>query len=325
MELLYYLRDIRNPFLDSLFLFITQIGEEMFFLGIAILFFWCINKREGYFLLMTGLMGIIINQALKLALRIPRPAVIDLDFEPVEGASKEAKGYSFPSGHTQNAAGTLGVIGVSSKRRALKLVSLVLVLLVAFSRMYLGVHTIFDVAASLFIAALIVIILEPVFKDDESFHKYMPILAIVSTVMSAGLMIYAFALNEQYVDISNLVSTKENASTILGCIIGLLIVYPIDRCCVNFKTGGKWYSQFIKLALGLAAVLILLRGLESPLEFIMPDVYSARVLRYLTVVLFVGIIYPLSFSFYSKLRIKCLDRLTDKIKGLVRKNNTDMG
>ena len=63
MPILYFLRDISNPFLDGLFALITHLGEEIVFLVVAIVFFWCVNKREGYFILITGLFGTIINQA----------------------------------------------------------------------------------------------------------------------------------------------------------------------------------------------------------------------------------------------------------------------
>ena len=43
MDFLYFLQGIRNPGFDFFFELITKLGEETFFLVIAILFFWCIN------------------------------------------------------------------------------------------------------------------------------------------------------------------------------------------------------------------------------------------------------------------------------------------
>ena len=101
MELLYLFEKIRNPILDFFFSTVTHIGEETFFLAFAILFFWCVNKREGYYILITGLFGTILNQFLKLFCKVPRPWVKDPNFTVVESAVEEATGYSFPSGHTQ--------------------------------------------------------------------------------------------------------------------------------------------------------------------------------------------------------------------------------
>ena len=53
MGFLYFLEDTRNPVTDFLFEWITKIGEETVFLVIALVFFWCVNKRRGYFIVRT--------------------------------------------------------------------------------------------------------------------------------------------------------------------------------------------------------------------------------------------------------------------------------
>ena len=46
-EFLKLLEGIRTPFLDSLFSIITTLGEETIFIVAGLLFFWCINKKQG--------------------------------------------------------------------------------------------------------------------------------------------------------------------------------------------------------------------------------------------------------------------------------------
>ena len=110
MAFLKLLESIRTPFLDTFFSLITLFGEETLFILVGLLFFWCIDKKEGFFLLCVGLMGTVINQALKLFFRIPRPWVRDPSFTIVESAREAATGYSFPSGHTQTSVGVYGGI-----------------------------------------------------------------------------------------------------------------------------------------------------------------------------------------------------------------------
>ena len=186
MEFLYLLEKIRNPVFDFIFSTITHLGEETIFLALAIIFFWCIDKYRGYYILLTGLIGTVVNQALKLICRVPRPWVKDPGFTVVDSAVKEATGYSFPSGHTQNIAGTFGAIGATSKRRWFSVVCVVIIVLVAFSRMYLGVHTPADVCVSLLIAAAMLFILYPVFSSEERFHRYMPIVSAISIALFAS-------------------------------------------------------------------------------------------------------------------------------------------
>ena len=77
MQLLYWFEKIRNPFLDFVFSAITHLGDEIALMFIAIVIFWCFNKRSGYYVLVSGFFGIIINQFLKLACKIPRPEIYD--------------------------------------------------------------------------------------------------------------------------------------------------------------------------------------------------------------------------------------------------------
>ena len=110
MNLLYALERLRTPFWDAVFSAVTHLGEETVFMVAAILIFWCVSKQEGYYLLLMGFFGTVVNQFLKLLFRIPRPWVRDPDFTIVESARAQATGYSFPSGHTQNAVATFGGI-----------------------------------------------------------------------------------------------------------------------------------------------------------------------------------------------------------------------
>ena len=66
MGFLYLLEKIRMPGLNELMLAVTKLGEETAFLIIAMIVFWCVDKKKGYYLLAVGFVGTIINQFLKL-------------------------------------------------------------------------------------------------------------------------------------------------------------------------------------------------------------------------------------------------------------------
>ena len=153
MGVLYALESIRTPALDKIMSVITLLGGELFFMVIAVTVFWCVSKREGYYLMIVGFFGTVINQFLKILCCVPRPWIKDPDFTIVESARAEATGYSFPSGHTQNAVATYGGIARYIRRGWLRVVLVVLTVLIAFSRMYLGVHTPLDVGVSFLGAA----------------------------------------------------------------------------------------------------------------------------------------------------------------------------
>lgn len=313
MDFLYFLEDIRNPVLDAFFSTVTHLGEETFFLVLAILFFWCVNKREGYYILTVGLVGTVVNQVMKLAFRIPRPWVKDPGFTIVESARAEATGYSFPSGHTQNVAGTFGSIARYTASRVLRIVSITVVVLVSLSRMYLGVHTPLDVCVSLAIAAALTLLLYPIFKTEESFKRCMPFVVIGSVILSAFFVCYTLFIPTDGMNVQNLASGMKNAFTLLGCTAGLVVVYAVDTKYTNFDTCAPWYMQIVKLLLGLGVVLLIKSGLSSPLVSLFGNEYIARCVRYFLIVTFVGCIWPLTFKCFAKTRVAFMDRFTEKL------------
>lgn len=329
MEFLRLLESMRTGVGDFFFATVTHMGEEIFFLGIAILFYWCISKRQGYYILVTGVVGSVINQWLKIVCRIPRPWIIDPGFKPVGDAVAEATGYSFPSGHTQNVAGTFGCIGRYNKQRWLKILSVVIILLVAFSRMYLGVHTPLDVTVSLGVAAALVFAFHFVFRTEESTDKYMLPVMIGSVIFSIAFIIYVFLLPEsgfaEGADFANLLSAKKNAATLTGCLVGLGLIYPLDRFVIKFETNGRWYAQIIKFAVGIGIVLAIKSGLKSPLEVLFGNEYVARAVRYFLIVAFAGGVWPITFKYFAKLRIEKLEKFTEWLVSKFAKDKVTAG
>ena len=318
MQFLRFLESIRTGVGDFFFATVTHLGEETFFLALAIFFYWCVSKRQGYYILFTGLIGTVVNQFLKILCRIPRPWIIDPAFKPVGAAIEEATGYSFPSGHTQNVAGTFGCIGRYNRQKWLKITCLTVIILVALSRMYLGVHTPLDVTVSLGIAAALVFGFYFVFRTDESTEKYMPWVLLASVVLSVAFILYVFLLPtssfKTVSELANLASAKKNAATLIGCLLGLSLVYPLDKYFIKFKTKGKWYSQLIKFALGVGIVLGIKVGLSKPLVSLFGNEYVARSVRYFLIVAFAGGAWPLTFKYFAKLEIEKLERFTEWVK-----------
>ena len=313
MQFLYFLEKIRNPVFDAFFSAITYFGDELVFLVLAIFVFWCVDKRRGYYILTVGLVGTVLNQALKLIFRIDRPWVRDENFKPIESAIEAASGYSFPSGHTQNVTGTFGSLAASSRGRGVKIFSVIMIVLVAFSRMYLGVHTPLDVVVSLVLGAVLVAAFYPIFKNEKNFGRYMPFVVIGCAVLSLGFFIFVTVMPKEGLDPHNLESGMKNAGTLLGCTAGLAAVYFFDKKFTNFRTDAPWYFQIAKLTIGLLVVLGIKSGLSAPLVALFGNEYVARAVRYFLIVIFAGIVWPLSFNYFATHRIKKLDEFTEKL------------
>jgi len=303
MEALYFLESIRIPVLNEFMLLVTQLGEETAFLVAALIVFWCVDKQKGYYLMSVGFIGTMANQFLKLACRVPRPWVLDEKFTILEQAREAATGYSFPSGHSQSAVGTFGGIAHTTRNRVVKICGIAVCVLVPLSRMYIGVHTPADVLAGSAMALVLVFGLKkPVLQGDE---KTMKLLIAVMLVMALGLLAYVelwpFPVD---MDSHNLESGMKNAYTMLGCLAGIALVWPVERKCVKFETQGCWWVQILKVAGGLGAVLLVKEGLRGPLEALFAGHLAARAVRYFLIVVVAGLLWPMSFRWFSRIGVK---------------------
>ncbi len=300
MDVLRFLESIRLPALDTLMQLITEGGGELVFMVLAITVFWCIDKRCGYYIFTVGFFGTIINQFLKLAFRIPRPWVLDPNFTIVESARAGATGYSFPSGHTQNAVGTFGGLARYTKKRWVRVVCIVLAVLIPFSRMYLGVHTPLDVVVSVLVALVLLFAFYPLFSSDERQSRAMwYVLAAVIVLAAAYLafvLVYAFPAD---IDADNLAEGTKTAFTMAGAVLGLLAVYAADRYKLQFDTRAPLLGQMLKLVLGLALLVAIKAGLKAPLHALFGG-YFADLVRYFLMVLFAGCVWPLTFGFFAR-------------------------
>lgn len=300
MEFLYLLEKIRMPGLNELMLAVTELGGELPFLVIALIVFWCVDKRQGYYVLSVGFLGTLTNQFMKLLFRVPRPWMLDPNFTILEEARNAASGYSFPSGHTQNSVGTFGALAAVNKNKWIRIICIAVAILVPFSRMYVGVHTPADVLVAAAMAVAFLLILRPVVYGDEG--KRIPGLLGVLTLLAVAFLLFV-ELYPFPADIvaDCLASGVKNAYTLFGALVGLIIVYFVDQKYLRFETKAVWWAQLLKVILGLLAVLAVKSGMKTPLEMLCGGHMIARALRYFLIVIIAGLIWPLTFKWFSKL------------------------
>lgn len=302
MGFLYLLEKIRIPGLNELMLLITRLGEETAFLVVALIVFWCVDKKKGYYVMAVGFLGTMFNQILKLTCRVPRPWVLDPNFTILEQAREAAAGYSFPSGHTTSAVGTFGCLAVVAERKWWRNVCIAIAVLVGFSRMYVGVHTPADVLVGAATSLVLIWLLKkPTLHGD--IREMKGVIAAMLAISVIFLLYVSFWKFPADMDPHNMESGVKNAYTMIGCLTGVAIVYLVDVKYLHFPEKAVWWVQLIKIVVGLALVLAVKEGLRTPLELILP-VYPARAVRYFLIVVMAGAIWPMSFGRLSRLGVK---------------------
>ena len=304
MEFLYFLEQIRMPWLDNIMLAVTRLGEETVFLVVALIMFWCVEKRRGYYLMAVGFLGTLANQFMKLFFRIPRPWVLDENFTILEQAREAASGYSFPSGHTQSAVGTFGVIAATTKRRWVRVLAVLAAILVPFSRMYLGVHTLWDTSVSFFIALLLVFILYPIINKFFDHLNAMLLLFGVMVAWCIGQVCFMeFFPFPAEANGEELYSALKNAYKMLGAVLGFYGVYELDQRYIRYEAAeGSFWNKLLRWILGLAATVVV-QELCYAVFGLLPGEHGAlfcRLLSYMVMVLFAGAVWPLTFPLFKK-------------------------
>lgn len=301
MDILYALEKIRTPFWNGVMSAVTQLGGEVIFIVAAVMVFWCVSKWEGYYLMTIAFCGTVLNQFLKLICRVPRPWVRDPNFTIVESARAEATGYSFPSGHTQNAIGLFGGMARWGGRRWVRLGLTALALVIAFSRMYLGVHTPADVGVSLVLAAALVLGLYPLMRRAQEKPRYMGYVLAAMLVVSGAFVVFVETCGfPADMDAENLASGIGNAWKMLGAVAGMTLAWLLDRRYIHFETQAVWWVQVIKVAVGMALLLAIKSGLKAPLLALLGHEGLAGGVRYFLLVLVAGAVWPLVFRPMSK-------------------------
>ena len=302
MEFLYFLEGLRVPILDSFMLAITYFGDEIAFLVTALIIFWCVDKRKGYFILSVGFVGTLANQFMKLWFRIPRPWVLDENFTILEQAREAASGYSFPSGHTQSAVGTFGGLAAVTQNKVVRWICIAVAVLVPFSRMYIGVHTPLDVLVAAAMALVLIFVMRPLVLGKNG--KYIPVLLGIMTVLAVAFLCFVeFYPFPADTDPHNLESGLKNAYTLLGTLLGFLIVYTVDEKWLHFPVKGVWWAQILKVLVGLGLVLAVKSGLKTPLNALFGESVG-RAVRYFLIVIVAGTLWPLTFKWFAKLGTK---------------------
>ena len=303
MGFLYFLESIRVPVLNEFMLLITKLGEETAFLAVALILFWCVDKRTGYYVMSVGFVGTIGSQFLKLACRVPRPWVQDPEFTILEEAREAASGYSFPSGHSQSAVGTFGVMAAAIKKKWLRIVFIAIAVLVPLSRMYIGVHTPADVLVGSGMSVILIFALKPLVygKDGKGMKALLAGMIVLALAYLAYVELWPFPVD---IDAHNLQSGYKNAYTLLGALLGVAVTYVVDEKKLQFQVKAVWWAQVLKVVLGLGVVLLVKEGLRTPLELLFGGHMAARAVRYFLIVVIAGIVWPLTFPWFRNLGLK---------------------
>lgn len=251
-------RDATGGVLNNFFEYITKLGETSILMFAIGLIYWGIDKRKGIFIMFSFYTNRIINGFIKITACAYRPWIRDSRIMPVPEAQADATGYSFPSGHTANAASYWGGLAINTKDRfkpqkVLQALLIILVLLIGFSRNYLGVHTPQDVIVALVIGFAVLFAMAKLLPAIDKNPRADIYVMLAGVTLCVLLIIYA-AFKSYPVDYNADGSIVVEGSKMAidsyknaGIGIGFFIGWFLERRFVKFSTDDSKTENIIRL------------------------------------------------------------------------------
>jgi membrane-associated phospholipid phosphatase len=248
LDVVIWLQDHGNGLFDLLARVLHFGGRTTFFLIVLTLVYWSVNKRLGLRLLFALLVGSLTYTLIKQIVQDPRPFQLHPD---QVRALVDQEGYGFPSGHV---TATIVVWGTAAlyfhKRWAYWLVG-GLALLMAWGRMYAGVHYPQDVVGGMVLGLLTLWAIDPLWRGATWYGERTPLRAQIAGVFLAGFVALVFSYDNP--------DGIAASGTLWGVGFGLIV----EARRVRFSSDGTPQQQALRYLGGIVLVGVLYAGLGA--------------------------------------------------------------
>ena len=277
----------------SIVSFFSAFGEELILIVIMGFLYWCYNKQIGKRIGTQVLMGLVWNPMIKNVFLRRRPyfdhediqiyRIVEPEADPLDIA---AQGFSFPSGHSTNAAIVYGSLALMLKKKWMMMLAFLVPLLVGLSRIVVGAHFPTDVMAGWFLGLLAVGAvnwLRRKLRNDRLFYGVL--------LLSALPGLFYCKSNDYYSG--------------LGLMIGFFAGILLEEHRVRFANTRNPLRAVLRILGGGVLFFCLNQGLKLPFSeaFLESGSLGARLVRMIryAVVAFVEFgVYPLLFNWAGK-------------------------
>ncbi|KZC09782.1 Sphingosine-1-phosphate phosphatase 1 [Dufourea novaeangliae] len=218
---------ISNYFWYYLFLFGTQLGDELFYSTFIPFWFWNIDGAVGRRVVLVWTLIMTTGQILKDVICWPRPACPPA----VRLQTKWSEEYGMPSTHAMIGVSIPFSVLLFTMNRYIYPVSIGWTIaflwctLVCMSRLYLGMHTVLDILAGLILAIALMILLIPL-VDVTDYYIISNIWALAALITFSIIVIVYYPTSRKWTP------TRGDTSMVISVTMGVHF-----GAWLNYKTG----------------------------------------------------------------------------------------
>ncbi|PYE54971.1 phosphatase PAP2 family protein [Deinococcus yavapaiensis] len=216
---------------ESFWLALTQFGSDYAFIVLMGVYIFFVNPRGARDFGVWFSLSLFTNGLLKTVLDEPRPFQVDASIAS-DAAKDTAGGPGFPSGHAQISATIWGSMALAARNRVFWGVAAVLVLLIALSRVVLGVHFLSDIVGGVLIGAIFVALLARVGvpKAEGAWRFVVPIVALVAATVFSSVAYMSMSmglLSGFWLTRSTFEGHRNLGMRLVGTIVGIALVFAV--------------------------------------------------------------------------------------------------
>lgn len=233
------IQQIHGPYLDVFFRTITSLGGGEIYILLLPIFFWCVDTSLGAHAGFIFLISSYVANGLKDLWQQPRPFQLDPSVKLAN-----ADGYGLPSFHALEATVMWGMFALWFKKAWFWVLAVLMMLLIGFSRVYLGVHFPTDVLAGYAIGAVFLWIYASGGHTFERWLKALPLRWQIGLSIGVPLVL---AISHPTDDVILIMSAFS------GFSLGLALLNRYLR----FSAHGPVWQRVLRFVVGDLVILLL--------------------------------------------------------------------
>lgn len=275
LEYLIFLQGLRSDWGgEEIFTLVSNLPKSALTAAIPAILFWCVNKYAGIFILFNATFGRVINELLKGTFCVYRPWIREAAIIPAAEAQAQASSFSFPSGHAQFATAVYGGLAFFYRKvlRWLIILCGLIVLAVAFSRNFLGVHAPQDVVVSIIYSIGLFFAAEKLFAWIGKERERQVLFFLSGLLICTGVFLWLYfktypedILNGKLI-VEPLVA-RADAFDALGFGLAFFLGWFLELRFVNFKTNVSAKDKLWRIIIGFAILGVIAVVIYPLLKF----------------------------------------------------------